>query len=141
MCDEDSTFTERARAWLKADEPTQEQIQDGYSKMLAKLERNPELSNADTDSCLELLASAYRSVGGCVDELLATVEAAKLSQPQPHSVEGAALDLSNLYEVSDGPIVQLTAEQKQDAFSKLKAQFGGMRSSAVTGSDTSNTVF
>ncbi|KAF0254038.1 hypothetical protein [Pseudomonas putida] len=142
MCDEDSSFTERARAWLKADEPTQEQIQNAYSKMLAKLEKNPELANPDTDSCLELLVSAYRGVGGSEDELLATVEAAKLNQPQHQSVDvGARLDLGNLYEVGDGPAVQLTPEQKRDAFSKLKAEFGGMRASTDSGSDSSTSVF
>lgn len=142
MCDEDTTFTERASSWLKEFEPTPEQIQDAYSKMLTKLSKNPEIANADTDECLELLVKAYGGVGGSVDDLLASVQVAKKNQPQhPSSEAGAGLDLSNLYEVNDGPIVELSAEQKREAFLKLKSHIGGMSTKTQPGSSCTSSVF
>lgn len=142
MCDEESTFTERARAWLKADEPTQEQIQSAYTRMLAKLDKQPELCNADTDECVELLISAYRGVGGSIDELLASVEAGKQEKPKHASVDAeACLDSGKLYEVSEGPVVELPPEQKRDAFLKLKAQLGGMRLPDKAGPSGEPSVF
>ena len=127
MSDEESTFTERASSWLKEFEPTPEQIQNAYSKMLCKLDKNPEIICADTEECLELLVKAYGGAGGAVDDLLATVEAAKATQPQIQQGHGTAtFDLGNLYEVNDGPAVELSAEEKRDAFLRLKAQIGGM---------------
>lgn len=136
MCDEDSTFTERARSWLKEFEPDQDQIQDAYSKMLAKLDKNPELSSDDTTECLDLLVKAYGGVGGSIDDLLAAVDASKRTQPAPVEASEDALDFGNLYEVSDGPVVELSKEQKRDAFLKLKAQLGSMR--ALVGTSTAS---
>lgn len=126
MCDEDSTFTERARSWLKESEPGQDEIQDAYSKMLAKLAKTPEIASADTDECLDLLVKAYGGVGGSTDGLLALVETAKASQPAEASADSIPLDFGNLYEVSDAPVVKLSKEEKRVAFLKLKAELSGM---------------
>lgn len=144
MCDEDSTYTERARSWLKEFEPTPEQIQDAYSKMLCRLDKNPEITNADTDQCLELLIKAYGGVGGSVDDLLASVTAGKVNQSEVQLGESGTdtgLDLGNLYDVHDGPVVVLTAEQKRDAFLKLKAQIGGMSNKGDSCVTSSASVF
>ena len=125
MCDEDSTFTERARSWLKDLEPGQDEIQDAYSRMQALLAKKPEIAGVDTDECLDLLVKAYGGVGGSVDDLLALVETAKASQPAVANTDSTAIDFGNLYEVNEGPIHELSKEEKRDAFLKLKAQLGG----------------
>lgn len=125
MCDEE-TFTERARGWIKEFEPTPEQIQSAYTNMLAKLAKNPELVNEDTDECVELLIKAYQHSGGSVDDLFSAVEAAKA---QGVAGAGSAVvadpDYGALYEVGNGPTVTLAPEEKKAAFQALKAQLQG----------------
>lgn len=142
MFDEDTTFTERARSWLKEFEPTPEQIQGAFSGMLAKLDKTPTLANDDTEECLNLLKMAYAGVGGSVDAMLAAIDAAKQAQPPTHPVEpGAGLDLGNLYEVNDGPVVELPSEEKRDAFLRLKAQFGGQVKKREAGTECTGCIF
>ncbi|MPQ69250.1 hypothetical protein [Pseudomonas sp. MWU12-2323] len=126
MCDEDTSYTERAKSWLKEHEPTSDQIQDAYSKMLALLAKKPEISNGDTDECLELLVSAYGHAGGSVDDLLSSIEAKKEA-----AVAGAQggeggdeLDYGRLYEVADAPAIVLPPSEKRAEFLRLKEQLG-----------------
>lgn len=123
MCDDSPSFTSRARAWLKEHEPTADQIQEAYTKMLILLAKKPSQQGPDADTCLETLVNAYGRAGGEVDDLLSVDGQLKaeqsLSQP-----EHCALDPSPLYEVSDGPAEALPAPQKMELFKQLKRQFG-----------------
>ncbi|NVL50005.1 hypothetical protein F2S72_09670 [Pseudomonas syringae pv. actinidiae] len=126
MCDEENTYTERARSWLKEFEPTLDQIQDAYSKMLAMLDKHPKVVSADTDQCLKVLVAAYGGVAGSEVDLAALVSATKETAVETAvTAPETGLDLGNLYEVSDGPVAELSPAEKRDAFKKLKAQFGG----------------
>lgn len=123
MCDESATFTERVNAWLKEYEPTAEQIQEAYTKMLALLANNPSKQGPDADTCLETLVNAYGRSGGEVDDLLSVDGKSKAEQARSHP-EHCALDPSPLYEVSDRPVEALPAPQKMELFKQLKQQFG-----------------
>jgi hypothetical protein len=137
MCDEDATFTERARAWLKEHEPTSDQIQDAYSKMLAALSKKPEAANSDTDECLKLLVLAYGLAGGSEDDLLIRVDAKKDSAisaapaTSDIGVVGDGIDLGSLYEVASEPAVVLSPAEKRAEFLRLKAQLGTKPSSPL----------
>lgn len=122
MCDEEQTYTERARGWLKEHEPTPEQIQGAYTKMLALLDTKPQLVGGDTDECLELLVSAYGAAGGSVDDLLSQIDAKKASLSPSVMVEAASLDSSPLYAVPETPVIALEPEVKRAAFIQLKEQ-------------------
>jgi len=122
MCDEDQTYTERARGWLKEHEPTPDQIQGAYTKMLALVDSKPHLAGGDTDECLELLVCAYGAAGGSLDDLLSQIEAKKSSVSACATVDAPILDSSPLYTVSDGPAVSLEPDVKRAAFLQLKAQ-------------------
>jgi hypothetical protein len=128
MCDDDSTYTERAKSWLKELEPTSDQIQDAYTKMLAMLAKKPEIANGDTAECLEFLVAAFGSAGGSVDELLSRIQAKKdaaaaVVSGGSKSGEGVAdLDLGVLYDVADAPTVVLTPSEKRAEFLRLKDQ-------------------
>ncbi|MFU5275125.1 hypothetical protein ACM7YY_10375 [Pseudomonas aeruginosa] len=123
MCDENATFTERVKAWLKEHEPTADQIQEAYTKMLTLLAKNPSQQGHDADTCLETLVNAYGQAGGEVDDLLSVDGQLKAEQSLSHP-EHCALDPSPLYEVSDGPAEALPAPQKMELFKQLKRQFG-----------------
>ncbi|WP_121498126.1 hypothetical protein [Pseudomonas aeruginosa] len=123
MCDESPTYTERVTAWLKEDEPTAEQIQEAYSKMLTLLAKNPSKQGPDADTCLETLANAYARTGGDMDELLSMDGKLKLEQANADD-EQCALDASPLYEVSDCRAVGLPEPQKKELFKQLKQQYG-----------------
>lgn len=120
MCEEEQTYTERARSWLKEHEPTSEQVQDAYTRMLTLLETKPHLAGADTDECLELLVSAYGHAGGSVDDLLSQIDAKKASSAPAPIAENSGLDASPLYSVSDTPAIVLSPADKRAAFQKLK---------------------
>ena len=122
MCD-DATFTERVNAWLKEYEPTAEQIQEAYTKMLTLLANNPSKQGPDADTCLETLVNAYGRSGGEVDDLLSVDGKLKTEQARTHP-EHCALDPSPLYEVSDRQVEVLPAPQKMALFKQLKQQFG-----------------
>jgi hypothetical protein len=117
------TFTERVNAWLKEHEPTAEQVQEAYTKMLTLLAKNPDQQGPDADTCLETLVSAYGRAGGEVDDLLSVEGQLRTEQAQSHP-ESCALDPSPLYEVSDCPSESLPAPQKMELFQQLKRQFG-----------------
>lgn len=123
MCDDSPTYTERVTAWLKEDEPTAEQIQEAYSKMLTMLAKNPSKQGPDADTCLETLANAYARTGGDMDELLSMDGKLKVETFSADH-EQCALDASPLYEVSDSPAVALPAPRKMQLFKQLKQQFG-----------------
>ncbi|HBP1602476.1 TPA: hypothetical protein L5U90_003581 [Pseudomonas aeruginosa] len=123
MCDESPTYTERVTAWLKEDEPTAEQIQEAYSKMLTLLAKNPSKQGPDADTCLETLANAYARTGGDMDELLSMDGKLKVEQANADH-EHCALDASPLYEVSDYRVVGLPEPQKRELFKQLKQQYG-----------------
>lgn len=123
MCDDSPTFTERVRAWLKEHEPTADQIQEAYTKMLTLLAKNPSQQGPDADTCLETLVNAYGRAGGEVDDLLSVDGQLKAEQSLSHP-EHCALDPSPLYEVSDGRAESLPAPQKMELFKQLKRQFG-----------------
>jgi hypothetical protein len=126
MCDENATYTERATSWLKEQEPTADQIQEAYTKMLTMLAKKPDQVSADTDECLELLVKAYGRAGGSVDDLLSAVEDGKGESGMVQS-EGVplALDCGLLYEVSDAPAVELSQGEKRAVFLHLKEQLQG----------------
>lgn len=131
MCDEDSTYTERARSWLKEHEPTADQIQDAYFKMQTKIAKSADLAGGDTDECLELLIAAYGKAGGSVDELLSAVDAEKAAQQIPGAVAGTAeLDCGTLYPVHEGPAVELPPDEKLAVFKRLKQQLEGKTKAA-----------
>lgn len=133
MCDDDSTYTERAKSWLKESELTPEQIQDAYTRMLGMLTKKPEVANGDTDECLELLVSAFGQAGGSVDDLLSAHEAKKLpgaAKVAQAEGEEPSLDCGALYEVSDYPAVVLAPSEKRAAFLKLKDQLQKRASAA-----------
>lgn len=132
MCDEDSTYTERAKSWLKEHEPTSDQIQDAYSKMLAMLAKKPEVVNSDTDECLDLLVAAYGHAGGSVDDLLSSIEAKKeAAVAGTQGGEGGAnLDYGSLYEVADAPTVVLPPSEKRAEFLRLKEQLSKKKQAA-----------
>ena len=123
MCDDSPTYTERVRAWLKEHEPTADQIQEAYTKMLTLLAKNPSQQGPDADTCLETLVNAYGRAGGEVDDLLSVEGQLKTDQALSNP-EHCALDPSPLYEVSDSPAEALPAPQKMELFKQLKRQFG-----------------
>jgi len=119
MSDE-ATYTERAKGWIKELEPSADQIRDAYTKMQVMLTKNPEAVNGDTDDCLELLVNAYGCGGGDVDQLLAA-ECGKPAHGANSKVnEYIELDAGKLYEVSDGPVVELSSSEKRALFLELK---------------------
>lgn len=119
MCDETTSFTQRAKAWIKESEPTRDQIQDAYSKMKAKVAKEPNLENEDTEQCLEFLITAYAKAGGSLDDLLCAEE--ETSNVASAAIE-ASLDYGPLYQVSDSPVDQLAPSEKRAAFLRLKDQ-------------------
>lgn len=133
MCEDASTFTERAASWIKEFEPSPDQLQDAYTKMLSKLAKEPELANADTEACLELLIACYGKSGGSVDDLLSAIDAGKPGQAGVAAggdcIEGD-LDYGVLYEVSDEPRVALDPSEKRAEFLRLKAQLQSNRTAA-----------
>ena len=133
MCDDQSTFTERAASWIKEHEPNPDQIQEAYTKMLAKLAKEPALVGPDTDACLELLVSVYGKSGRSVDDLVSAVAEVKAGQSLAgSSVDGVepALDYGVLYEVSDAPRMALDPSEKRAEFLRLKAKLQSNRSAA-----------
>ncbi len=124
MCDDSAaTYTERVKAWLKEHEPTPDQIQGAYTKMLAKLANNPDEQSEDSDACLEILIEAYGGAGGVVDDLLAADE--KTASRQRGAVqESCLLDSGPLYDVEATPIAPLAPSEKRAAFLQLKQQLG-----------------
>ena len=132
MCDEDSTYTERAKSWLKEHEPASDQIQSAYSKMLAMLAKKPEVANGDTDECLDLLVTAYGHAGGSVDDLLSSIEAKKEAAiaGAQDGEGGTNLDYGSLYEVADAPTVVLPPSEKRAEFLRLKEQLSKKKQAA-----------
>lgn len=133
MCDEDQTYTERARSWLKEHEPTSEQIQDAYTRILTLVETKPHVAGGDTDDCLELLVSAYGKAGGSIDDLLSQFDAKKNAAAAALSVENCGLDVSPLYTVSDAPALVLSPDDKREAFRRLKQSLGRPKSNSNDG--------
>lgn len=120
MCDEVQTYTKRACGWLKEHEPSAEQIQDAYTKMLAMLDSKPHLSGTDTDECLELLVSAYGDAGGSVDDLLSQTIERKAANTLSFSSETVELDTTPLYTIANDPVITLEPDVKRAAFLELK---------------------
>ncbi|MFL1449307.1 hypothetical protein ACI77O_13000 [Pseudomonas tritici] len=95
--------------------------------MLAKLATSPDLVNADTDECVELLIVAYRMAGGSVDDLFSAIDKEKAEKAKIGDVGGAACepDYGSLYDLPDTPVVALAPEAKKAVFLALKAQLQG----------------
>lgn len=125
MFDENMTYTKRAAAWLKSDEPDSTEIQSAYTRMLALIERQPSIGGPDADSCLELLADAFKGKGGDIDELLGEDVAAQGASPVSVDATALALDYGCLYDVSTYPPPELSADEKRNKFLQLKAELTG----------------
>ncbi len=120
MTDDAPGYAERARAWIKEQEPTAEEIRDAHARMAKLIETKPHLTTADTDECLEVLITAYGEQGGLVDDLLAASAQAGIA-PCAVAVSGEAqLDTSPLCAFNEEQVV-LEPEVKQATFRDLKA--------------------
>lgn len=120
MTDDSLGYTERARTWIKEQEPTAEELRDAHARMARLIETKPHLATADTDECLEVLIAAYGERGGLVDDLLAVVPQAGSKSGLMNVTSEAQLDASPLYAFDEDRVV-LEPEVKQAAFRDLKA--------------------
>lgn len=123
MTDDAQGYTERARAWIKEQEPTAEEVRDAHARMVKLIEAKPHLATADTDDCLEVLIAAYGERGGLVDELLSASCPLDTTPDLLKASSEAQLDASPLCTFDEVPVV-LAPEVKQAAFRDLKALLG-----------------
>tara|TARA_R110002124_G_scaffold128157_10_gene288632 strand:+ start:8582 stop:8932 length:351 start_codon:yes stop_codon:yes gene_type:complete len=105
-------FTERAKAWLKEEQPNSDQIQDAYSKMRAKIQKEPDIDSADAEHCLDLLVEAYGANGNQVDDLLV--------QDVQQANDDYTFDPSPLGGPESQPAKTMSHEDKRKAFLELK---------------------
>lgn len=105
-------FTNRAKAWVKDEEPGPDEIQDAYKKMRAKADSDPTLEPEDVEHCLEFLVHAYGSTGKEIDDLLAPEI---VINTLPYQYDPSPLVAENIEKAPS-----MSKEEKQEAFKALK---------------------